>query len=135
MILPGFPVLFSSGIVFPEVTVTRANIGGGNFAYGFIMSGGYTAGAFGASGGSLSGTLVPGFDTDCVIGIPSEGGITVSITGNCAAMLSGVTALMDNGTPLSLSAPFAYDSANNITFAETSSGAWSTTGNRTVQLV
>lgn len=132
MILPGFPVLFSSGIVFPVVTVNRANLGGGGIAYGYIRSGGHMAGLMGVDGGSLSGTLVPGFVTDMVAGIVG-GEIQISIMGNCAALLSGVTVLIDNGTPLPLADPFAFD--GDVTTAYTTTGnTWSETGNRTVQL-
>lgn len=144
MILPGFPTLLkpkpSSAITFPAVTLNRANINTsgmlGYNSYGYIRSGGPTASAFGVSGGSISGTLVPGFVMDAVVDYSNGNQISISIEGNCEAQLGGITALMDNGTPLPLDEPFAYDSGSGITGAFTASGnGWSATGNRTIQLV
>lgn len=137
MILPGFPVIIpapaSSGIVFPEVTINRADIGGAGLYYGYIRPGGYMASALGASGGSLSGTLVPGYVTDAVI---SLGGDTqIFIVGNCEALLTGVTAMMDNGTPVPLAGPFTYLVDDDITAGIIEDYAWSSTGTRTIQLV
>lgn len=136
MILPGFPVLLpapaSSGIVFPAVTINRADIGGLGY-YGYIRSGGFMASVLGVSGGSLSGTLVPGYVTDAVVSI--SGPIGIYIQGNCEALLSGVTALMDNGTPVPLAGPFAYDGDGDITGTTVADYEWSSTGNRTIQLV
>jgi len=139
MILPGFPVLLSKptsgSIVFPAVTVGRANINTtpaiGVNSYGYIRAGGIMASAFGVSGGTLSGTLVPGFVTDAVVSYLDT--ISVIIQGNCEALLSGITAMMDNGTPLPLDGPFVYDGV--ATGATISVSGWSATGNRTVQLV
>lgn len=134
MILPGFPVLLSkasgsSG--FPAVTVGRANLGGMGI-YGYIRPGGLVAGLYGASGGTLSATLVPGFVTDAVFDSTNDG-IWVVVVGDCESVLSGVTALMDNGTPLPLLASAAYDSNGGVTLI-TFTGSWTSTGNRTVQL-
>lgn len=133
MILPGFPVMVaSSGLVLPPVTVTRASLD--DLGYGYIQPGGIGAGNWGVSGGSISGTLVPGYVTDSVMSF-TGGSIVIFIVGNCEALLSGVTALIDNGTPLLLDAPFVYESSLGTTFSSSSAGEWSTTGNRTVQLV
>lgn len=131
MILPGFPVMVaSSGLVLPPVTVTRASLDG--LGYGYIQPGGIGAGNWGVSGGSISGTLVPGYVTDSVMSF-TGGGIVIVIVGNCEALLSGVTALIDNGTPLTLAAPFAYDPGEGATVTSTTA-EWNATGARTIQL-
>lgn len=135
LITPAPMFLGSGGIVFPAVTVGRADIGGLGAFYGYVRSGGSMASQLGVSGGTLSGTLVPGFVTDAVVDITGGGtSLLIVIMGNCAALLSGVTAIMDNGTPLSFSYPAAYDAGSDTTATETA-GGWSATGNRTVQLV
>lgn len=140
LITPVPMFLASSGIVFPAVTINRANIDTsgvfGHNSYGYIRSGGIYAGLVGTSGGSLSATLVPGYVTDVVVDIFDGDQIAIAIVGDCAALLAGVTALMDNGTPLPLDAPFQYSAGEGITGAYTAPGnGWSATGNRTIQLV
>lgn len=133
MILPGFPALQSSdGGGFPAVTINRANIGGYDLFYGYIRPVGVMSGDLGAYGGTLSGTLVPGYVTDGVFSM--SGKINIAIMGNCEALLSGVTALMDNGTPLSVVTPATYESETEATFIYFD-GEWTSTGDRTVQLV
>jgi hypothetical protein len=134
MILPGFPALVpaKASSVFPAVTVGRADIGGFGTLYGYIRAGGIAAALYGVSGGTLSASLVQGFVTEVVV----RDGLATSVVfaGDCAALLSGVTALMDNGTPLPITYPFVYESDNNVTLG-TFDGFWTATGNRTVQLV
>lgn len=121
------------GFSAPAVTVGRADIGGLGAFYGYIRSGGPTsAAAGGLSGGTLSATLVPGFVTDAVY--DSGGAISIIIMGNCEALLSSVTAMTDNGTPLPILGPPGYYPGDNYTELIVD-GAWAATGNRTVQLV
>lgn len=132
MLITPAPMFLGSGsIVFPAVTVGRADIGGLGF-YGYVRPGGPVAGAFGASGGTLSGTIVTGYVTDGVVYDGDQLGVT--IMGDCTALLAGVTALMDNGTPLPLLYPAAYISDIGAT-AMSFDGSWTSTGNRTIQLV
>lgn len=137
MQIPGFPALISgrAEMVFPAVTIDRADIGGYGGYYGYVMPGGYAAEDLGGvSGGSLSGTLVPGYVMDSVASYGSL--IRIMIVGNCEALLSGVTAMMDNGTPIWLTGPFVYYGGEfDVTIAETTTNPWSSTGNRTIQLV
>lgn len=102
--------------------------------FGYVRPGGIVSTFFGVlSGGTLSATLVPGFVTDAVFDDGSGAG--VFIQGDCTALLTGVTALMDNGTPLPLLAPFEYFPDYGYTSAQFPGGSWTSTGNRTIQLV
>jgi hypothetical protein len=75
---------------------------------------------------------LPGCYRDAVI--YTGDAIIVFVMGDCTALLTGVTALMDNGTPLPLLEPATYDSDGGVT-GITLTGSWTSTGNRTVQLV
>lgn len=124
-----------SGASFPAEVVNRVLLSSGPpTIYGYIRPGGIIAGIFGFSGGSITGTLVPGFVTDAVYtvddGFDSYG--QIALVGDATAALASVTNLLDNSTPHAVTS-VNYDSGIGATAASVPTLVWNTTGNRTVQ--
>jgi hypothetical protein len=85
-------------VVHPTVSMTAASMLGGSVV-GYVRPGSNFATSIGASGGSLSGTLLTGGDTDAVI---STG---LVFAGDRIAALAGTTNLLIDGTPHALGTP------------------------------
>lgn len=121
----------SGGSGFPAEVVTRVLLSSGPpVVYGYIRPGGIVAGIFGFSGGTLSGTLVPGFVTDAIFTTDGDGNI--ALVGDATAALVSVTSLLDNGTPRAVTS-VSYDSEAGVTTVDVPSLGWNAAGNRTVQ--
>ena len=125
----------SGGSGFPAEVVNRALLlSGPPTVYGYVRSGGIMAGILGVSGGTISGTLVPGFVPDAVITIVDGFGTTgqIVLVGDATAALASVTNLLDNSTPHAVTS-VDYDPGISGTSVEVPTLVWNTTGNRTVQ--
>lgn len=106
MLLTALPMFLASSSGFPAVTVGVAYIGVMGM-YGYVRPGGVMSGALsGLSGGTLSGTLVPGYVTDAVFS--ASGSVGIYVIGDCTALLTDVTALKINSTICAISTPAAY---------------------------
>jgi len=125
----------AAGFSGPSVSILSASFAGG-YLTGFIRSGGYTASTIGASGGSLSATILTGFVTDSVTYIPDTSEISISIVGDAVAALAGLSAMTIDGVPCAVSTPPSYDAVKSVTlayFTAATSLVASTT--QTIQLV
>lgn len=125
----------AAGFSGPIVSIASASFAGG-YSTGFIRSGGYTASAIGASGGSLSATILTGFVTDGVTYIPDLSEISVYIVGDAVAALAGLSAMTIGGVPCAVSTPPSYDAVNSVTTASfVGSAALVASTTQTIQLV
>mgnify|MGYP001240062518 CR=1 FL=1 len=106
----------AAGFSGPSVSIMSASFAGG-YLTGFIRSGGYTASTIGASGGSLSATILTGFVTDSVTYIPDTSEISISIVGDAVAALAGVSAITVGGVPCAVSYSPYYDAVKSVTLA------------------
>lgn len=117
----------------PSRTINSASFMGGG-AIGYILSGGPTATALGASGGTLSGTVLTGFTTDSVYYVPGPEIISVSLMGNAVAALAGLSAITIGGVSCAESNPPSFDgTVTNVGF--TASAVLVASTNQTIQLI
>lgn len=104
----------TSGFVAPSRTLTTKDFNP-YVVIGYIRSGGIYAGMLGASGGTLSGTMLTGQTTDVIIQESGSWGISVAFVGNTVAALAGCTGLKVNSTICPISTSAAYDGGYDMT--------------------
>lgn len=119
----------------PSRSITSSDFGSGGNTAGYIRSGGYTATAYEASGGTLSGTLLTGFVTDAILWVSaSEDLISVYIVGDAVAALDGLSAMTIGGVPCALAGPPESDGTiTGITLV--GSAALIASTSQTIQLI
>ena len=123
----------AAGFSGPSVSITSASFFSGDLV-GYVKSGGFTATEIGASGGTLSATILTGFVTDGVFYIPGSSAIRAYIVGDAVAALAGVSAMTIGGVPCAVSTPPSTDGTTTvIVFYPTAALVASTT--QTIQLV
>jgi hypothetical protein len=101
-----------SGPTFPMVSMTAATVG--SIGTGYARSGSSIATAWGASGGTLSGSLLAGTTTDAVMYTSGNG--LIYLAGNQLTALAGASGIVVNGTTLPFDSPPTLESGNTKIF-------------------
>jgi len=104
----------ASGFVAPSRTLTAKSFYPSGL-YGYIRPGGISAGVFGDSGGTLSGTMLTGWTTDIIIQESGSWAISLGFVGNAVTALAGCTGLKVNSTVCPISSSAVYDGDTGVT--------------------